>query len=152
MTFKRLGGPDQTLPTDEYEFFSKNVAQTLEQVKQEFIDNQLQAWPQLINQALDEGRYEDAETYSSYRDAMKRSLANGSFKIELLDDRVAGDSRWYGLRDSEGNVGGMRAETIKPLDWDAFYKTYGNGNGGYDRYDFVGSNAFIRGYVISFEK
>jgi hypothetical protein len=152
-TFKVLGGGERSVPTDEYEFAARTTFQTVEEVAADFVATQVETYEAALKQVQSIGWTEQAEFLTSQIDSLKKSLANGTVKVELLDDRVSGNDYDYtGMRDSEGNVGGLRGVNVKPLDWDAFNKVYGDGQGGYDRNYLVGGNYFIRGYVISWEK
>lgn len=152
-TFKILGGGERTVSADEYDFAAKTTFRTLEEVAADFVSTQVGIDEDALEQVQSIGWTEQAAFLVSQIDSLKRSLANGSVKVELLDDRVSGNDYDYaGIRDSNGNVGGLRGVNVKPLDWDAFSKVYGNGQGGYDRNYLVGGNYFIRGYVISWEK
>jgi hypothetical protein len=151
-TFRELGGKERTVPADEYQFFAENQAQSLEQVLKEFIEIELISSPQVISQAISAGRLDDARERTAWFDTLKRSMANGTLKIELLDDRVAQDIEFFGVRDSTGRMAGMDGRVIQDIDWQAFDQVYRSENGGSDRHMLVGSNYWIRGYVISWEK
>jgi hypothetical protein len=153
-TFKIQGGGEKTVPTDEYEFAAKTSFRNIEEARDYFLATETSRREAILADVTNRGLTDHVAHYQTYLETWKRSMANGTVKVELLDDRVPAQTDYTAIRWPDGSVASIAGEVVVPFDWEAFNRVFGDGKGGYDRnYTVgVGGNYFMRGYVISWEK
>jgi hypothetical protein len=153
-TFKILGGGEKTVPSDEYEFAARTTFQTIDEIRDDLLATETSKRERALADVINRGLTDRIAFYKNDLETWKRSMANGTVKVELLDDRVPGQTDYRATRWPHGSVASIAAEVVVPFDWEAFNRVYGDSKGGYDRNYTVGEfgNYFMRGYVISWEK